>query len=107
MLLSHKKEWDLDICNNLDGPEGIVLKWSKSDKDTVWSYLYVESKNKTWNKQMLWAQRYREQIGGSQRQGLGKQERGCEMGGQRGSKGTNFRLYSKCHGDMLQYGHYS
>ena len=33
ILLSHKKEWNLTICNNMDGSEGYYAKWNKSDKD--------------------------------------------------------------------------
>ena len=33
ILLSHKKEWNLAICNNIDGPKGYYAKWNKSDKD--------------------------------------------------------------------------
>ena len=32
ILLSHKKEWNLDICENKDGPWGHYGKWSKSDR---------------------------------------------------------------------------
>ena len=31
ILLSHKKEWNSAICNNMYGPRG--YKWSKSEKD--------------------------------------------------------------------------
>ena len=30
---SHKKEWNLAICNNMDGPRGHYAKWSKTEKD--------------------------------------------------------------------------
>ena len=33
ILLSHKKEWDNAIWNNMDGPKDYHTKWSKSDKD--------------------------------------------------------------------------
>ena len=31
ILLSHKKEWNLANCNNMDGPGGYYTKWNKSD----------------------------------------------------------------------------
>ena len=33
ILLSHKKEWNNDICSNMDGPRGYHTKWSMPDKD--------------------------------------------------------------------------
>ena len=33
ILLSHKKEWNIAICTNMDGPIEYHTKWSKSDKD--------------------------------------------------------------------------
>lgn len=33
ILLSHKKEGNPPICNNMDGPWGHYAKWSKSEKD--------------------------------------------------------------------------
>ena len=36
-----KKEWNLVICKNIDGPRGYNAKWSKSDKD---KHLYVKPK---------------------------------------------------------------
>ena len=31
--LKDKKEWNLAICNNMDGPRGYYGKWNKSYKD--------------------------------------------------------------------------
>ena len=31
--LSHKKEWNFAICNNMNGLGGYYAKWSKSEKD--------------------------------------------------------------------------
>ena len=28
-----KKEWNLAICNNMDGPRGYYAKWNKSDRE--------------------------------------------------------------------------
>ena len=52
ILLSHKKEWNNAICNNMDGPGDYYTKWRKSDSERQISYniaLYVESK-KNWYK---------------------------------------------------------
>ena len=32
-LLSHKKEWNNTICNNIDEPRDYHTKWSKSEKE--------------------------------------------------------------------------
>ena len=43
-----KKEGDLVICYNIDGPWVYYAKWNKSNREktsSVWSHLYVESKN--------------------------------------------------------------
>ena len=45
VLLSHKKEWDNAICNNMNGPGDYHTNWSKP-KTNVWYHLYVESKKK-------------------------------------------------------------
>ena len=33
ILLSHKKEWNLAIFDNIDGPRGYYAKWNKSDRE--------------------------------------------------------------------------
>ena len=33
LLFNHNKEWNLAICNNMDGPREYHSKWSKSNKD--------------------------------------------------------------------------
>ena len=35
ILLSHKKEWNNAIYNNMDGPGGCDAKWNKSEKDNT------------------------------------------------------------------------
>ena len=76
---SHKKEWNLAICYNMDGPWGHYAEWNKSDKERKILYdltLYVQSKKAEW---------YRKQIGDCQRPGgqvgLGRHEMG--EGGQK------------------------
>ena len=45
ILLSHTKEWNLAICNNLDGPSGYYAKWNKPDrKSTFCFHLYQISR---------------------------------------------------------------
>ena len=31
--ITHKKEWNVAICNSMDGPRGYYAKWNKSDND--------------------------------------------------------------------------
>ena len=31
--LAIKKEWNVAICSNMDGPRGYHTKWSKSDRE--------------------------------------------------------------------------
>ena len=81
ILLSHKKEWNLAICDNMGGPSRYYAKKNILDNktNTVWFHLYVESKiqnkwtNITKQKQCYM---YREQTGGCQRAaGGGKKEK--------------------------------
>ena len=49
ILFKYKKNKNLVICNNMDGPGGIMLsEVSQTEKDRLWFHLYMESK--TWNK---------------------------------------------------------
>ena len=41
ILHNPKKEWDLAICNNVDGPRGCDAKWNKSDKDKCHMILLI------------------------------------------------------------------
>ena len=36
ILLSHKKEWNNDICSKMDGPRDSHTEWSKSKTNTIW-----------------------------------------------------------------------
>ena len=43
MLLGRKKEWNLTICNSMDGPKGYYAQWNKSaekDKYHMISLMY-------------------------------------------------------------------
>ena len=98
ILLSHKKEWSLAICDNMVGPRGYYAKWNKSnwERQTLYDFThYVESK-----KQNKWTNitkknqsyRYREQTGGCQRwRGWG----GMERTWWGWVTGTNFQLQNK------------
>ena len=33
-ILAIKKRWDLDICNNMDGPGRCCTKWNKSERES-------------------------------------------------------------------------
>ena len=33
ILLRHKKEWNLAICDKIDGPRGCYTKWNKLDRE--------------------------------------------------------------------------
>ena len=51
ILFSLKKEWNLAICDNMDGPRGCYEKSQMRKKNTVWFHFNVESKiNKLINK---------------------------------------------------------
>ena len=43
LLLSHKKEWNLAICNSMDGSRGYYAKWNKSDKERkiLYDFIYM------------------------------------------------------------------
>ena len=50
ILLSHKKEWNSAICNNVDGPRGYYVQWNKSDRERHILYVIIymwNLKNKT------------------------------------------------------------
>ena len=49
IILSHKKEWDLAICNNVDGTKGYYAKWNKPDRKRQISYLTY-----MWNLKHKW-----------------------------------------------------
>ena len=48
ILFSHKKEWNLAICSNMDGPQGHYAKLSLTEKDKycMMSLVYGLSKYK-------------------------------------------------------------
>ena len=77
-LLSHKYEWNFAICNNMDGPEGIILNGiSQADKDKhhMISLTVGISKTKLLNKHNKTTQkinRYMEQTGSWQESGVGR-----------------------------------
>ena len=44
ILLSHKKEWNSAICDNMDVPRGYYALWSNSEKDNYSDITYIEDK---------------------------------------------------------------
>ena len=40
ILLSHKKEWNNAICSHMDGPRNYHTKWSKSETNIKWYYMW-------------------------------------------------------------------
>ena len=44
VLFTHSKEWNLAICDNMDGPWRCYAKWNKTEKDNVQSKKHVQSK---------------------------------------------------------------
>ena len=57
ILLSYKKEWNIAICSNMDGPRDYRTKWSKSEKDKyVITYMW-NLKNNT-NESVCAKQKY-------------------------------------------------
>ena len=53
LLLSHKKEWNNAICNNMDGPGDYHTKWSKSNRERqishdityMWNLIFLNDTN--------------------------------------------------------------
>ena len=41
ILLSHRKEWNNAICNNMDGPWDCYTEWCKTDKDKYHMILLI------------------------------------------------------------------
>ena len=56
-----KKEWNLAVCDNMDGARGYYAKWNKSkrERQIVYNFTYIWNlKNKTMEQNM----EYRKQI---------------------------------------------
>ena len=51
ILLSHKKEWNVATCNNMDGLGGYYAKWNMSDreKQIVYDIIYMWNLKNTTN----------------------------------------------------------
>ena len=96
-VFSHKKEWNLAICNSINWPWGHYAKWiSHINANTVWSYLYIGS----FRRLML--------IDTKNRWWLAEVGLGGGQNGWRRSKGTNLHLYiNKLWGCNVPHGDYS
>ena len=46
ILLNHKKEWNLAVYNNMNGPRGNNAEWNKSvrERQISWFHSYVKFK---------------------------------------------------------------
>ena len=65
ILLSHKKEWALAVCDNVDGPRAYYAKWKLLEKD---KYHMIPLMTNEQIKQQQ-SHKCREQTGGCQRRG--------------------------------------
>ena len=77
ILVRHKKEQNIVICDKMDGPQGHYAKWnnSKTDKYRIISLIWAILKKK--KKQ---GHGYREQTGGCNRLGAGRVGKMSELG---------------------------
>ena len=71
ILLSHTEEWNLAICDNLDGPSVYYAKWNKPDRkeQILYDFTYMWNQKQTNKIKQNQVHRYREQISGYQRGG--------------------------------------
>ena len=57
--LKHKREWNLAICNNMDGLRGWYIEWNKSEREILYAFTYMwnlktkPNKTKTESKLMV------------------------------------------------------
>ena len=54
ILLSNKKEWNSDICSNMDGLGGHYAKWDKSDgkRQILYDIIWMWNLKSTTNEEM-------------------------------------------------------
>ena len=64
ILLSHKKEWNNAICNNMDGPRDYHTKWKKSDRERQMSYdiTYMQNLKKKGTNEFIYKSETNSQI---------------------------------------------
>ena len=93
-----KKEWNLAICDNMDGSRRFYAKWNKSDRERqiLYDFTYIWNFKNKWTNITKQSYRYTEQTGGCQRRGVWGEERN-RWGRLRG---TNFQLQNKWVMDM-------
>ena len=90
MLLCHKKEWNLVICDNMDGPRRyhILSEISQKEKDKYFMISLVcgllKTKQMSLTKQNQ-SHKYREQTGGCQRRGWWRGDKRNRCGRLRGT----------------------
>ena len=54
ILLSHKKEQNNAICNNMDGPRDYHTKVSQTKTNIIWYHSYVESNLKNDTNELIY-----------------------------------------------------
>ena len=94
ILFSHKKECNLVVCDNMDGPRSYhtKLKVRQRKANTVWFHLYVKSKKiSKYNKTQTELKIQRTNNGWQRKCGRGRKQIGRRL------RGTNFQLQNKCH----------
>ena len=75
--ITHNKEWNNAICNNMDGPRDYHTKWSKSERQTLDDITYMWILKCDSNEHIILflqskqTHRHREQACGCQREGIG------------------------------------
>ena len=78
IVLSHKKGWNLAICDNIDGPIWYYAKWSKSDRERqiLYDFTYMWTLKDNINEQIKqkMSYRFREETGICQRGGCGERK---------------------------------
>ena len=75
--ISQKKEWNLTICNSMDGPRGYCTKWNKSvrERQMPCNFTHLWNVKNKINEQTVENDSYRERFDGCQR-GKGVEELG-------------------------------
>ena len=95
IYFSHKKEWNLAICNDMYGPRWYYAKWNNLDRERqiLYNIIYMWNLKSKTNEQTKQKQshRYREQTDGCQRGRNGGEERNRWER----LRGTNFQSENK------------
>ena len=82
---SYETEWNLALCNNMDGPRGYCAEWNKSDieRQMPEDFTYMWNLKIKINKQAEQKQNHR----------YGEYFHGCQMGGHEKGEGIyNYKM---------------